>query len=317
MNDMFDLKEKLKVILDHIEDKNDVIFLDYPLYYNIGDILIFNGTLNFFKSNSIDVKLNLSVTNTCLYELKKHITNKTTLIFQGGGNFGDIYDVHQKLRERIVERFPNNKIIILPQTAFFNSQENLENSKKIFRSHSNVIMFARDRATYNMFKDFSEYAYLVPDMAHELYGKLPKSVKKNNSTLFFLRKDVEINPVQLVICKDIDLDKIIDWEDLISDKDKIVLSIIYKLLRFNRFLKSSFIDNLIFKIWVNYTNILVAKFSKVFSSYEKVLTSRLHGHILACLVDTESQIIDNSYGKNSAYYSIWTGNLKNTSILEK
>jgi Exopolysaccharide biosynthesis protein len=37
-----------------------------------------------------------------------------------------------------------------------------------------------------------------------------------------------------------------------------------------------------------------------------VVTDRLHGHILACLMDKKHVVIDNSYGKNSTYMNQWT-----------
>lgn len=43
------LKNKLNEILPFIKDKNEVIFLDYPVYLNVGDLLIYHGTENFFK----------------------------------------------------------------------------------------------------------------------------------------------------------------------------------------------------------------------------------------------------------------------------
>ena len=60
---MYSLKSKLIKILDFIEDKNDVIFVDFPLHHNIGDLLIMAGTMKFFKNNSINVKLHLSAHN--------------------------------------------------------------------------------------------------------------------------------------------------------------------------------------------------------------------------------------------------------------
>ena len=162
---MYVLKAKLVKILDFIEDKNDVIFVDYPIYHNVGDLLIMLGTLEFFKNNKINVRLHLSASNL---NLSKVVSSKTTIICQGGGNFGDLYHTHQNVRELLVRSFPNNKIIILPQTAFFNSMENQKKSQELFNQHNDIVMFARDEKTHEIFKQFSEKAYLMPDMAHEL-----------------------------------------------------------------------------------------------------------------------------------------------------
>jgi len=215
-----------------------------------------------------------------------------------------------------VKSFPNNRVIILPQTAFFNKNENKEASKKIFKAHNNVIMFARDKATYNIFKEFSEPAYLMPDMAHELYGTLPK-VAKNKSVLYFLRNDIEKNPIQLEMKKEIESNDCFDWGDLLTKKDHRIAYGVHQLIRVNKKLKSNSLDKVIFKIWNNHAESLVSEMSKLFSSYEKIITSRLHGHILSCLVDVPSSIIDNSYGKNTAYYELWTKDLEIASIWGK
>jgi len=49
---MYSIKSRLSEILDFIEDKNDVIFVDFPLYHNIGDLLIMSGTMKFFRANA-------------------------------------------------------------------------------------------------------------------------------------------------------------------------------------------------------------------------------------------------------------------------
>ncbi|WP_436880205.1 polysaccharide pyruvyl transferase family protein [Psychrobacter okhotskensis] len=313
---MYDLKAKLLKILDFIEDKEDIIFLDYPLYHNVGDLLIILGTFSFFKNNRVKPRSYFSTLNTNIDQLKKDITKKTTIICQGGGNFGDLYPAHQNLREQLIKSFPHNKIIILPQTAYYENIENQKKSEKIFRAHNNVIMFARDKATYNIFKDFSSHSYLMPDMAHELYSELPKS-KKNKSILYFLRNDVEKNPIQSALKERIEVYDCVDWSDLLTKKDHRVAYAIHRMVRLNKKLKSSKIDRAIFKLWSIHSQLLASKMSKKFSSYEKIVTSRLHGHILSCLVDVPSSIIDNSYGKNTSYYDLWTKDLEITSIWEE
>ncbi|MFM7810566.1 MAG: hypothetical protein ACKO7M_02180, partial [Acinetobacter junii] len=77
---MLELKSALLKVLDFIEDKNDVVYLDYPLYYNIGDILIFEGSISFFEKNGVTIKKYLNVLNLDIYRLKKHITDRTTIV---------------------------------------------------------------------------------------------------------------------------------------------------------------------------------------------------------------------------------------------
>lgn len=50
--------------------------------------------------------------------------NDDDLIFlQGGGNLGDKWLNEERLRRTIIESFPNNKIVILPQTIYFSKND--------------------------------------------------------------------------------------------------------------------------------------------------------------------------------------------------
>lgn len=316
MIDMLNLKDKLNIILDHIDDKDDVVFIDFPLHYNVGDLLILKGALSFFEENDIKINNIYSTYNAPIEKLKRKINKKTTIIFHGGGNFGDIYPVHQKIREKYVSEFKDNKIIILPQTAHFDDELELEKSKKLFRMHNNVIMFARDEKTYELFLGFSDKIYLVPDMAHNLYGKMKIFSGEKKERLYFLRKDIEVGVMQKNLIINNEVNDYFDWEDLILKSDKKVLGLINIILKLNDNLNFDFLDRLIFGIWNWKITKLINKFSLFFSSYEIIVTSRLHGHILTCLVDSESKLLDNSYGKNSSYYKIWTSELVNTELLK-
>ena len=129
---LIDLKNKLAPIADLIQDKNDVFYLDYPLHLNVGDLLIYHGTEQFFTDHNIRVTLKRSEFDVDIEELKQKITPNTTILLHGGGNFGDLYPQHQNLRETIIRMFPNNRVIVLPQTLFYKSQETLEKSAALF-----------------------------------------------------------------------------------------------------------------------------------------------------------------------------------------
>lgn len=315
---MQSLKQNLQQITQFITDPNDVILVDYPQHYNVGDLLIFLGEIEFLESQGIIPKFYLGTFNTSVSFLKKHVTPNTTILCHGGGNFGDLYVFHQKLRESILKNFPNNRVIILPQTAYFANNDNLKRSQKIFKAHQNVVLFARDEESLNILKGFSDKAFLSPDMAHALYGTLPKSAVKNNETLYFLREDIEKNPIQDELeASVVKNSRNIDWEDLMTRSDNRYLSFLHTLSKINRVLKSDSLNNAIYRSWFKKIKKMVDVYSEDFSQYHHVTTSRLHGHIFACLLDIPSTVIDNSYGKNSTYYNRWTKQLHGTSLMKK
>ncbi|EMD1656839.1 polysaccharide pyruvyl transferase family protein [Pluralibacter gergoviae] len=302
---MESLKIQLDKIITFIEDKSDVIFIDYPAHHNVGDLLIYQGALELFKKHGVTVKAFRSVVDYSYEDIKKYVNPQTTILCHGGGNFGDIYPIHQVLREKVVENFPENRIIVLPQTAHFSSESSFQQTREKLKKHSNLILFARDARTLELFKAITAKAYLSPDMAHSLYGLYPKSVTKIPSTLYFLRLDKEVNEKQAsLVLPDGVISK--DWVDFISSKDRAFRRFINYMYDLSKNTNSRFIRDLTAKFWIWHCEYVVKRSFKFFSKYNEIITSRMHGHILACLVDVPNKIIDNSYGKNTGYYNEWT-----------
>ncbi len=89
----------------------------------------------------------------------KKIVNKDDLIFlHSGGNLGDRGLWSENARRSIIENFPKNKIISLPQTIFFrDTQEGvkeLEITKLIYNKHNDLTIIARDSYSFKLAKDY-------------------------------------------------------------------------------------------------------------------------------------------------------------------
>ena len=310
------LREKVSTISEFIENKNDCIYVDYPFYFNVGDLLIFHGTLEFFKDKGINIKASYSVANSSIKKIKKKVTPETTIFLQGGGNFGDLYPVHQKLRESIIKHFPNNKIIMLPQSVHFDSEEEMLKSQHIFEQHKNLILFARDEISFQLLKKFSDHTYLMPDMAHYLYGILDKKgSSRSGEDLFFLRKDKE--KISLPNTLDLSNKLIVDWDDVLVKKDHKKYKKIQKLYKNQERLPFIPFDGYAFKKWEKCSKELIHRACELFSKHDRIVTSRLHAHILASLLEIPSIILDNSYKKNSLYYRAWTQDIEIHKLYEE
>lgn len=161
---MLSLAKKHEIINDLI-GKKQVSYLDIPVYDNVGDLLIMHGTLKFFTKNNIDAVTMLS--ENSFYD--DAIEKEDVIVFQGGGNFGDLYKNLQNFREKLVEKYTSNRIIIMPQTIYFESDENYKKCCEIFRQHKDLHICVRDKVSYKLAQQMSNYVYLLPDMAHQLY----------------------------------------------------------------------------------------------------------------------------------------------------
>ncbi|BFU59963.1 MULTISPECIES: polysaccharide pyruvyl transferase family protein [Rodentibacter] len=304
---LISLKQKLAPIADLIKDKNDVFYLDYPLHLNVGDLLIYHGTEQFFKDHHINITLKRCEFDVDLNEIKRKITPNTTILLHGGGNFGDLYPQHQKIRETMVQHFPNNRIIVLPQTLYFKDQKNLEKSAALFRRHNDCYLLARDERTEETFKQFSQKVSLSPDMAHELYGILPTKKNSTDKQLYFLRKDIEASNVEKTILATLPPNaNVKDWDDILSRVDDVVLAFSWRINKFANKQNWGWLKDLFHQFWFAYTKRIVNRVAKIFLQNDSITTTRLHGHIFSCLLEIPNRVCDNAYGKNSGYANLWT-----------
>lgn len=313
------LKQQLKQIEEKIIDKNDVLYFDYPLHQNVGDLLIYSGTEQFFKDYQINIRLRRCLQAFNLEEVRKFVHPNTTILCHGGGNFGDLYPSIQKMREDLVQAFPNNRIILLPQTAHFSNEAAMKKSASIFSQHKDLHLFSRDTNTFEMMKAyFSPNVALSPDMAHQLYGTLPqKEETSGKNTLYFLRKDIEKSHIESEIQATLpDLNNVKDWDDLLLSSDmKFELWCSRFSVLANKF-NLGFVKDKINDMWYRHSMDVITRCQNIFLNYDNIITSRLHGHIFACLLGIQNEVCDNSYGKNSGYYNQWTKDISFAKLYE-
>lgn len=183
------LKDQLRQILNVMPQGSSIYYIDYPVHSNGGDLLIMKGTEAFFKDYNIKVQARYSVLD---FPDSLLIPRDAIIVLHGGGNFGDLYPAHQKLREKIISGYPHNRIVILPQTIFYDKESEFDRTAQIFNKHKDVHLFVRDTLSYHMAaqKFTTCNLYLSPDMAHQLWPILSKS-SPGKELLCFFRTDIE------------------------------------------------------------------------------------------------------------------------------
>ncbi|MGS0725214.1 polysaccharide pyruvyl transferase family protein [Shewanella sp. 0m-11] len=291
------LKEQHSEIAKLLVGKK-VAFIDIPLYYNVGDILIYLGTEEFIKNHSINIVHRAFQKNIDHNKLK----DVDTILFQGGGNFGDLYLKHQKLRELIIKNYPNKQIVMLPETIYFKSEEAQERSAKIFRTHKDLTLYVRDNRSFEIAKSFTNNVELMPDMAHSLHPLVDiKEVVRTEAPvrriLNLRRKDVESDGGAGSLTK-----QEFDWINMLTLSDHLLLKY------FKKMQKMPILKYKLAKNWRIQSDALLFTSSNYFLQHELVHTDRLHGLILSVLLGRRVIMLDNSYGKNTAYYNQWLSN---------
>ncbi|MCY8282202.1 polysaccharide pyruvyl transferase family protein, partial [Bacillus inaquosorum] len=188
---MISLKQKLSGLIDVIPKQSEIIYADYPLYGNVGDLFIMKGTEAFFKEHEIRVRKRWNPDN---FPVGRKLDPNLIIVCQGGGNFGDLYPYYQGFREKIVQTYPNHKIVILPQSIYFQNKDNLKRTAEIFSKHANLHIITREKASYATAQDYftSNHIKLLPDMAHQLFPVVATQ-QPINQKLRFIRTDHEAN----------------------------------------------------------------------------------------------------------------------------
>lgn len=275
-------------------------YIDIPIHDNIGDLLIMLGTLRFFETNHLK-PATIATTHSFKHEWVKP---GDVLVFHGGGNFGDLYGhIHQD-REKVIMAFPGNQIILMPQTLFFSSDAARAQSAANLSRHPDLHLFVRDLVSQKMAYEFTPHVYLVPDMAHQLYPVATPD-KQGQGIVRIQRVDKE-KPNTPESLRQLSIRTTTDWIEVIGE-DRKLINLFEKLeWRLNHHGWHSGLTALAKWYWAPVSRRYVKKAIKVFSDHESVVTDRLHGHILACLMDKKHIVIDNSYGKNSTYMNQWT-----------
>lgn len=297
---MDELKNKLRQILQAIPPGSQVYYIDYPVYANGGDLLIMKGTEAFFREHGIHVSARYSAHD---FPDRLPIPQDAILVLQGGGNFGDLYPVHQKLRERVVERYPGHRVVILPQTIYYRSVFEWERTAAILSRHPDLHLFVRDVPSLDMAKERldARNVYLSPDMAHQLWP-IRSPVEPDKELLRFLRTDIEQSAEQQRWTTGESGD-CLDWPTLYGSMERKSIRLLSGMLRSGIAVTSAS------RLWGRYADYLVKKAIQRFGRYRAVQTSRLHGHILSCLMNKPNVLLDNAYGKNAGYYSAWTSSI--------
>lgn len=307
-----ELREIISVSLSSLISKR-CILVDAPYYHNIGDVLIWEGEMSFLRSMNVDVSYICSY-ETCVFPI---IDESTTILFQGGGNIGDIYPEHVNFLLKIIKAYPNNKIIIFPQTVYYKDRLTQIQDFNFILSHKNIYFCARDSFVYNeIYPFFKEKSLLIPDMAFYIPNNIlsPFISKTQKNKLIIQRTDCEKTAIDNIIY---DAEDVCDWPTFRYSFMK--ETVINKIFKKTSDLHLPFIKILIDKLWDYYAfKIFKGKMIKVgvefISPYKIIETSRLHGCILSILLDKEVILVNNSYGKNLHFYNTWLSDLDSVSL---
>lgn len=295
--------QKVQTLRKRIDDAlrplitSDYHLLEVPYYSNVGDTLIWQGELDFLKTIPYQCKSMHSLETF----RNKNILEKDIILFQGGGNFGDIWVQNHEFKMSVVRAFPKNRIIFFPQSVWFCDKKKLESCANDLKASPNVTICARDYRSYALLSEyFCNEILLVPDMAFYMDTSRVMGVRDDGPEVVLLRKDVEYRPVSalddLLVRPDV---MVSDWPVMENGGvHGLMLNILKRFAGNFPFFVDKYAE-------IFYKKRIMSSGIEFLRNAQHIYTTRLHGAILSLILGKNVTVFDNSYGKNSDFFYTW------------
>lgn len=265
-----------------------IILIDTPEHGNLGDQAIALAEYCFLQEECGITKVyEFSKNEYCAIQKKinKYIKDEDLVCIHGGGFIGTLWQDEEDVFLQILQQFCNNRIIVFPQTVYFQDHDFGRSEKEKFRMAAemckDLIIFTRDWNSYRfLIQELnmdSEKCFCVPDIV--TYLKLKKIPVRKRKILLCLRKDKE---------KKID-DKALNFSlEWLKEKN-------YEITYTDTVVKR--------EISKTYRAKLVAQKLNEFSMAKLVITDRLHGMLFAAITGTPCIAMDNISKKVSGVFA--------------
>lgn len=278
--------------------KKKIILMLTPDHGNLGDHAIAYASCKYFEENFEGyeiIELTLDEVYKYAKSIKRIVNNGDIIFTIGGGNMGNIY-YEEHVRRFIIKYFKNNKIISLPQTIHFNNNGNskreYKKTKKVYNSHKNLTVVARERISFEIMKNTfkNNNVILNPDMV--FYLDNPCETKTREKITICLRQDIE---------------------SYISSEER---NKIIKIIKSN-YSNVDVCDTVINKSISNKERVYeLNKIWRKFSESKVVVTDRLHGMIFCFITNTPCVVIRNSDHKIIGSYE-WIKGAEHIKLIEE
>jgi len=277
-----------------------IALVDFPDIRNVGDSAIWLGEMAYLASRFGKAPAYVSTMHDFSASALEREVPSGPIFIHGGGNFGDIWGAHQTFRERIIDRWPDRRIIQFPQSIHYQSQAKADQTARVIGRHKDFVLLVRDEES----RSFAEAKFdctvmLCPDMAFCI-GAVQPTAQIACSVLAMLREDREkVGGYDLPARHGLLVE---DWitESRLSIKRAKAAGMASALSTFS---------------WQKMTAAKLnaaaqARFARgvrQLSRGRAIVTDRLHVHIVSLLLGKPHAVLDNNYGKIRRFMATFSG----------
>lgn len=265
--------------------RNYYVLVGTPVHGNLGDQAIALAEYQF---------LHKCDENKDILEIPSHYVSKINafrcwigkrdILVHGGGFIGTLWIKEEKMLRNLVKLYPDNRIIVLPQTITYSNdaygEKELYISQSIYNTHKTMIICTREQKSYEFaLKYFDETKVIkIPDMVLQM--RLNKNDSKHREgALLCLRADHE--------------------KKLTDKEQKEIFDICNN--RFGGRVTYTDTNDAVYVPQNKRSEAVNRKLSE-FKGAELVVTDRLHGMVFAALTGTPCVALGNINGKVKGIY---------------
>lgn len=204
-----------------------------------------------------------------LDKLSRVLKPDDMIVFQSGYTTQDLGGLHELMHRLVIDRFPEARILMMPQTIFFQYEQNRQRTSKSYNQAKNMLFLSRDRVSYEqalkMFPDVHNRLY--PDIVTSLIGKYNFNHERSK-ILMCCRNDGE---------KFYTYDEIEALMEKLGGMDQVILADTTIKVHYT-------------KIRKNLEQFVLNEIEK-FSHYRLTITDRYHGTIFSLAANTPVIVI--------------------------
>lgn len=267
---------RLDSLLNKSEGSPRVYYLGITAHSNLGDMAQHFCITKWIKENYPDYDLIMFESNTVvdarsgfIKKFNKIYRKQDIIVFQSGYTTQDLGGNHEYMHRLIVDKMPYANILMMPQTIFFQKEENKKLCAESLDKAQHMLFLARDfvseKMAIEMFPHISVKAF--PDIVTTLIGTLQFNNIRNG----------------VCMCCRNDVEKFYSDEDLETLKNKIEHTT--TVTRTDTTIQASYIE-----IRKNLRHFIEGEIEK-FSHFKVVVTDRYHGTIFSIAAGTPVVII--------------------------
>jgi exopolysaccharide biosynthesis predicted pyruvyltransferase EpsI len=276
----------------HLEPNQPCALVDFPDHANVGDSAIWLGEIEAIRRLTGQHPAYACALNGYDPDALRAAVPDGPILIHGGGNFGDLWPEHQDFRERICVDFPERSVIQLPQSIHFKNREREDQARRVLNRHGQFHLWARDNASYSRAQGFDVALSMAPDMAFAL-GSLHVRRPPWCPLVALMRIDQEkTRPERFETYLPANV-RCTDW--LEEEVAPLWALEDYLTPRFG-----------LGESLTRVAEVRVARGLEVLASGHRIVTDRLHAHILSLLLGRTHFALDSAYGKVLSFIESWT-----------